>query len=724
MALLVVLAGCDKLLNLSPVVAPPGPPAWKSAAAGGFHTCGIHTDGTLWCWGDNTYGQVAGGFVAEVDEPAQVGTARWASIAAGYQFTCGIQLDDSLWCWGSNQYLQTGIGGRGQVASSDRLDETVFLETPEPTVVGGAWTQVTAGETFACGIQTDGSLWCWGDDFFGQLADPTTDLQRPSPIRVGDATWKSVSAGAVHACGIRSDDSLWCWGFNGAGQLGAGSLDTTSSTPLQVTGTWTAVGAGNLSTCAIASDGRTYCFGMQFGGSPVAVALPDGVALAIGGDPTLYTATVCGVSDDGSVSCLGDGAHGQLGHGGGDAPSMTPIELTGGKPPWRDITVGARHVCAIDSDDGLWCLGAGSRGQLGDGGTAHLSPAPVPGTWAQIAAGLRSTCALDSAGRAYCAGDNSFGGVGDGTVVDRSSLVPIATSTPMTTIAPGEEDACALDASGTAWCWGINSNFELGDNQMAGTLVKTPTRTISLGFTTISMATHGCGIDGNSVLYCWGYNGQSEVGNASTIDASVPVQIGGDHWRTVSAGHVHSCGIATSGLAYCWGKSDDGETGVAGMPPPTEQSPVQIGAAYLSIVAGGFHSCAIATDHTAWCWGYGAFGQVGIGGLGDVAIPRQVGTATWQQLSLGTLHTCGIQMDHSLWCWGENDFGQLGDGTLAAREVPTAIGEPGKTWAAVAAGGRHTCALDSDGTAWCWGDNDQGQLADGSSWRDQLGLVP
>jgi alpha-tubulin suppressor-like RCC1 family protein len=95
--------------------------------------------------------------------------------------------------------------------------------------------------------------------------------------------------------------------------------------------------------------------------------------------------------------------------------------------------------------------------------------------------------------------------------------------------------------------------------------------------------------------------------------------------------------------------------------------------------------------------------------------PVQVTGTTWQSVSAGQSHTCAIMLDGTLWCWGLNDSGQLGDNTLDSKSTPVAVVNSGQTWAMVAAGVTHTCALATGGSLWCWGGNSAGQLGIGSN---------
>ncbi len=140
---------------------------------------------------------------------------------------------------------------------------------------------------------------------------------------------------------------------------------------------------------------------------------------------------------------------------------------------------------------------------------------------------------------------------------------------------------------------------------------------------------------------------------------------------------------------------------------------------WKAVSAGEFHTVAIDRDGTLWSWGGAGNGQLGDGTKIDKSSPVRVQQAgiTWKAVSAGGTHTVGIAEDGTLWSWGDNDNGQLGDGTKGEttnKSTPARTYQTETAWKAVSAGGTHTVGIDSDGNIWSWGDNDKGQLGDGT----------
>jgi len=218
----------------------------------------------------------------------------------------------------------------------------------------------------------------------------------------------------------------------------------------------------------------------------------------------------------------------------------------------------------------------------------------------------------------------------------------------------------------------------------------------------------------------------SAFSNIACTTAVTPAIVG---FEAVFAGGAHTCALASvPGAAYCWGR---GESGQLGVPVPSSTCltdggffpcsmvpvPVGGGLTFEMLAAGAAHTCGLANDGTAYCWGSNAYGQLGDNSTTNQSGPVQVGGGlTFVSIDAGAAHTCGITTAGEAYCWGRNDRGQLGNGTTTNSALPVAVAG-GLSFQLIAAGGfviGHTCGLTDMGDAYCWGDNQRGQLGIGT----------
>jgi len=360
-------------VGLSLTIGSQAPQAPVRVAAGGQFTCRTQADQTLWCWGYNDSGQLGinspNGDSLPMSTPTQVGSASdWSGLTTGTNLlvnsrhACAIRGTDG-YCWGSNTNDELGapsVGGDSLV----------------PIAITGshAWSQLAAGWTSTCGVTTNGALYCWGDNTFGQLG--MVSGSQAAPTRVGtDSTWSSVSVGYNFGCAVKAYGTLWCWGYNPRGQLGNGTR-ATAWAPTQV-GTdsdWAQVSVGYGYACAQRTDGTLWCWGTSAGG-----ALGNGVTV---NDPA--------------------------------SDALTPQQV-GSASDWSGVSAGDGQTCAVNTGGQLWCWGANGHGQLGTGSTTTMATPTRIGTasdWAGVSAGDAHTCGVKTAGDLWCWGENNKGQLG------------------------------------------------------------------------------------------------------------------------------------------------------------------------------------------------------------------------------------------------------------------------------------------------------------------------
>ena len=748
------------------------PRSWLVASAGTDHTCGIATDSSLWCWGNGESGKLGLGDTnlrrrAQQVLPGDPDLATgWESLSAGTSHTCATRTDGSLWCWGSGSFGQLGLGN----SSGHSTPQQVFASDSN---LATGWERVSAGGFHTCAIRTSGSLWCWGAGESGQLGmDSNTNENTPQQIFSDDLNlstgWERLATGVGHVCATRTDSTLWCWGFGQSGRLGLG--DTTNrSTPRQVLASdtslatgWEQVFAGNH-TCATRTDGSLWCWGAgsrgQLGlGTTTAQTLPQQVSSGAPGLPGGWDTVdlggehTCATGSDASLWCWGSGANGQLGLGD-TADQTTPQRLFSGDPEltsgWDSVYLGGSHTCALQSNGQMRCWGNRYSGQLGDGVDGGDKSAPssmdINVDLLGIDAGWSHGCGIAVDSSLWCWGDGSLGQLGLGDRNNQKKPQPVPAGDPdlatgWSRIGLGRNHTCATRTDGSLWCWGagINGRLGLGDLalQVSPQQVLAGDSDLAIGWDRVSAGeNHTCATRTDGSLWCWGAGESGQLGLGNTNQQTTPQQVYADHsdlatgWVQIDLGISHTCATRTDGSLWCWGRGSLGQLGLGGTsnqstPQKVLEGDPDLAMGWEQLSAGGNHTCATRTDGSLWCWGQGQSGRLGLGDTTNRTAPQQVlandpDFATgWEKLSAGGSHTCATRTDGSLWCWGNGAFGQLGLSNTSLQTTPQKLGTA-LTWTAIAAGGEHTQGLRNTGEVWSWGRNGSGQLGDGLLWSEE-----
>jgi alpha-tubulin suppressor-like RCC1 family protein len=294
----------------------------------------------------------------------------------------------------------------------------------------------------------------------------------------------------------------------------------------------------------------------------------------------------------------------------------------------------------------------------------------------------------------------------------------------------------ALRTDGTLWAWGSNDRGQLGNGAFyrtgtGGTNTPQQIGTNADWQAIEAGALHSVALRADGTLWAWGYNeyGQLGIGTFSTNDPrgiNTPQRVGTDtNWVAVAAGYHHTVGLRADGTLWAWGMNEFGALG-NGMadiiyPYASTNTPQRVGtnSDWQAIAAGGSHTVGLRADGTLWGWGWNRFGQLGNGAFETNApqgatTPQQIGTnADWLAIAAGDSHTVALRASRTLWAWGNNNAGQLGNGTFTNSNTPQQIGSD-TNWQAIAAGVFHTLALHTNGTLWAWGLNQGGELGIGS----------
>lgn len=336
----------------------------RQISAGGAHTCALHANGRVTCWGDNSVGQLGDGTRVGSRVPVVVRAlppARW--VSAGARSTCAATLDGEVYCWGANSVGQLG---NGEQATGHTLP--VRVEGVE-----GAWlTRSSSDAERSCAVTDAGVLACWGQlSPLGEDGRPLFGSVRPErEHEVRGVT--AVAIGSSHECVLTEGGAVWCRGYGPSGELGTRGAEVERAfAPVRGLDDVVAIAAGARHTCAVREEGSAWCWGDNARGQlgnghhasqpvPAHVVLPVSVrAIAVG------DAHACALGERGDAYCWGENASAQLGDGTDRSTPRPQIVRMGAQA--MDLAVGARHSCAVVAGGGVRCWGDNRAGQLGDG---------------------------------------------------------------------------------------------------------------------------------------------------------------------------------------------------------------------------------------------------------------------------------------------------------------------------------------------------------------------
>jgi prepilin-type N-terminal cleavage/methylation domain-containing protein len=334
---------------------------------------------------------------------------------------------------------------------------------------------------------------------------------------------------------------------------------------------------------------------------------------------------------------------------------------------------------------------------------------------------------------------NSNGIPTEGLCPGHSAPIIGGAATVWSMISVGGEHACAIGANQLAYCWGGNANGgEIGDNSSIDRLTPVPVYTAGVlnGRTILKIASgfyHTCAVASDNQAYCWGNGQYGRLGNGGTSSSLVPVAVNtsgalsGLTINNIAGGSAHTCATASNGNAYCWGIGNSGQLGnnsLSGslVPVAVDTSGVLSGKTIIQISSSYQHTCVVASDNQAYCWGSAWLGN---NSSSTSSVPVAVDTSgvlsglTINSISAGRDHTCAVASNGNAYCWGQNANGQLGNNSVSNSLVPVAVSMSGilsgLTIGSISAGYYHTCAIASNNQVYCWGSGTSGKLGNNTT---------
>jgi uncharacterized repeat protein (TIGR01451 family) len=358
--------------------------ALSAGGGGGYnggHTLALKSDGTVWAWGLNYAGQLGDGTAnGTLNAPGLVTAIDGvAAVDAGGSHSLALKSDGTVWAWGNNYYGQ--CGDRGQFPSTkNRPVQVVGLS--------GTFTAVAAGAEHSLALKSDGTVWAWGRNTWGEVGDPAPRTEYVAPVQVaGLSNVAAVAAGDSYSLALKSDGSVWAWGLNHAGTLGRPYETTSSATPAPVASLTNvaAVSAGGRHALALKTDGTVWAWGdnsrSQLGPPEASTYVPRAVAgltgvasMSAGGEHSIA------LKSDGTVWAWGMNLSGRLGDGT-EAARTSPVQVAAlAGVSVSSVSAGHSHGGAVLADGSVRMWGANESGQLGDRTyVSRLLPTEVSG---------------------------------------------------------------------------------------------------------------------------------------------------------------------------------------------------------------------------------------------------------------------------------------------------------------------------------------------------------
>jgi alpha-tubulin suppressor-like RCC1 family protein len=702
---------------------------WDSFSAGETHTIALKTNGVIWCWGKNNYGQLGIGYTSDYTRnvmPVQVGAETdWSKIAAGVSASYGIKNNNTLWSWGDNNLGKLGLG------------DAIGRNTPSQIGADLDWLAISCGGSHTLALQTNNSIWSWGINTNGQLGLGNTTNQN-IPVRIGvDTDWSKIDAGINHSLAIKTNNSptgeagtLWSWGKNQSGELGLGdTIDRYTPTQIGIRPDWNLVTAGYQYTIARDTAGTIWSWGdyndgkLGLGEASILRLTPSQVNTNI--DWSLISANyehVLAITNSRTMLVWGLNTNKQLGLD--DLTNKYMPFQAGTNSDWFLISseVSNSRLCsfALKNNRTIWGWGANTYGQLGlESTNKAISPTLISADkdWSTVSCGYKTfALGLKTNQTRWGWGINTdyqLGNDGDDSIYTPTL---IGTDTDWIKISAGQNFGVGIKSDGTIWSWGKNVSFgQLGLGDITSASV--PTRIgIDTNWSDIKSGYyHNLAIKNNKTLWGWGKNNYKQLGLGDNINRNTPAQIGTlSDWSKIILGTNHSLAIKTNplgGTLWSWGWNNKGQLGLGDIVERT--TPVQVVAipAWSEAAAGDIHTIGIRTNGCLYSWGDNAQGQLGLGMTGSfIFTPTQIGThSDWSQVASKLYHNIAIKTNLTIWAWGKNAYGQLGLADTNNRNVPVRISND-FDWSMVSVGENATIAIKTDLTIWGWGDNSSGQI--------------
>lgn len=701
-------------------------------STGYYNTCALLMNGEVRCWG--SFGTGTTGYVNPANSRNLEIDGNVKTLATGFKHTCVLLENGAVKCWSGDGTLAEGplLGELGYNHKHD-----VGAKDAPDVFIGGKVIQLSSKRNHNCALLENKKVRCWGANFMGQLGLGITanvgDGIGPSINQIGNVRInedvKHIDVGVYHSCAVLETGGVRCWGRGLEGQLGYGGDDEK-------------IGDNEFPSTISTVD---------LGGKAVATSL------------SLYAS--CALLESGQVRCWGLGADGRgtLGYGNdenigvnvtpaqaGDLALFDPLSISinaGFSKKTRALDLLQLNSVItfqnnVDAPKIIWDKVYGPSGVVFENPNSLDSKIrfSVAGEYLlrvraitegkvvhdtvkitvsknflnPVSVGEGHSCFINISGSLECMGDNILPGpvVGIPTIVPELSEVVEFNSR--------KSIHCAVVIQGLVKCWG--QRFATGRANLANdyTYEKFPV----LGITdAISVATGNataCALLRTGSVNCWGlYDASSygTLGDGLGLDSTIPVRVFGiTNAEKLVMGTHYGCVLLRDATVKCWGEATVPDLYLSFFP--------ELVAGLQDIVdlsAGEFHVCAINGSGNLYCWGLlNNSGEQGSGNTKSTApgykIINVAGVGDAAQVVAGLDYTCYLKVDQTVRCFGNNQYGQLGNGTTTSSLYPVDVYGL-QNIVRISGGAQNVCAFSQDQKIYCWGKNNKRQIENSNNFK-------
>ena len=743
-------------------VVPVGKVTVPKLEIGATHTAALKTDGTVWTWGSNSYGQLGTGDNINKAMPAKVMDIENAiDISVGSYNTVVVKDDGTVWSFGYNGYGQLGDG----TSSSRNTPVQVIKQDGKPLE---KIVKISAGTNKTIALDENGHVWVWGNTYKSTATKLSTvnNAIDISPSYVVTQTGKvytlegekleidnilRVSEGTNHALFLTKEGTGYSIGANSNGQLGDGTTVSKNSPTVIKTEKSNLTDikelkAGSGSSMAIMKNGDTYTWGSNNNNKLGTTATKnqiyptklENVNTSISGDIGTDNGGI--IDTQGFVYMWGLGTYGNLGNSlyntsvepvlvGAEEAGLDEYDIILHLGETHQITVtnktfnvlkeiqetgtinyniGNSNIASISNTGLVTGQKEGkttaivTKADTGATSIANVTVLPEGVEIEPMALTCMShTVVLKANGTVWAYGLNSSYELGNGTSIssDRPIQVSFPSNIKITQIAVGNTHNLALDTEGNVWVWGVNSNNALGTK-----LKTTPSR---LGISNVKKIAanndQSMILTKDGYVYVWGLNSNGELGVGTYKEVKTPTLLNYvNNILDISIGKNHTMLLTTKGKVLTSGLNSYGQTGkTEGKTNIFTQ--IEVPATVGKISAGDNHSVLLTTNGEVYTFGYNENGQLGLGIKTNVTIPTKTNMTNIMEISAGRNHTVVLGANRVLYSTGSNSNGQLGIGTKDDKLLFTEITKV-QDMMSISSGNTYNVAIKYDGNVYGWGD--------------------